>query len=37
MGRNRDLQGAEDKFTRLEAEMRRIGAALAAFRIEVAA
>jgi PAS domain S-box-containing protein len=37
MGRNGDLQGAEDKFTRLEAEMRRIGAALAAFRIEVAA
>jgi two-component system sensor histidine kinase/response regulator len=37
MGRNGDLRGAEDKFTRLEAEMRRIVVALAALRLEVAA
>jgi two-component system sensor histidine kinase/response regulator len=37
MGRSGDLQGAEDKFTRLEAEMLRIETALAAFRVEVAA
>ncbi len=37
MGRNGDLQGADDKFIRLEAEMRRIETALNALRLEVAA
>ena len=37
MGRDGDLKGAEARFTRLEAEMRRIEGALAALRLEVAA
>ena len=37
MGRDGDLQGAEARFTRLEIEMKKIEAALAALRLEVAA
>jgi len=37
MGREGDLAGAEEIFTKLESEMRLIGAALAALRLEVAA
>jgi PAS domain S-box-containing protein len=37
MGRDGDLHGAEARFTRLEIEMKKIEAALAALRLEVAA